>query len=145
MFRPPFQRWRTTRSGAGTGRAALYSPFLLLAFLCGYLAKEKRLKAFGINTPKTLFLLKQGAPLSCLTYVSHLLRKIESEKALQKENAVFCAPAAQASAFEKAEQNNRLVPANIVRDKFQFVYLFLEIKLLFQRLIFAEKPLPRIM
>ena len=67
------------------------------------------------------------------------------EKALQKENAVFCAPAAQASAFEKAEQNNRLVPANIVRDKSQFVYLLLEIKLLFQRLIFAEKPLPRIM
>jgi hypothetical protein len=73
LFRPPFQRWRTTRSGAGTGRAALYSPFLLLAFLCGYLVKEKRLKAFGINTPKTLFLLMQGAPLSCLTYVSHLL------------------------------------------------------------------------
>ena len=33
----------------------------------------------------------------------------------------------------------------ILTDKSQFVYLFLEIKLLFQRLIFAAKPLPRIM
>jgi hypothetical protein len=92
LFRPPFQRWRTTRSGAGTGRAALYSPFLLLAFLCGYLAKEKRLKAFGINTPKTLFLLTQEA---------------QKKKLCKKKMPFFCANAARAVAFEKATQNNR--------------------------------------
>lgn len=37
-------------------------------------------------TSLTLFLLRKYSPtLSCLTYVSHLLRKIESEKAMQKE------------------------------------------------------------
>ena len=92
LFRPPFQRWLSTSSGAGTGRVALYSPFLLLAFLCGYLAKEKRLKAFGINSPKTLFLLKQEA----------------QKKKLCKKKMPFCANAARAVAFEKATQNNRL-------------------------------------
>ena len=45
----------------GTGRVALYSPFLLLAFLCGYLAKEKRPKTFAIKGFLTLFLLHKKA------------------------------------------------------------------------------------
>ena len=42
------------------------------------------------------------------------------KKALQKRNGVFCAHAARAPTFEKVGQNNRLVCANIVRDKSKF-------------------------
>ena len=42
-FRPPF-----LKGGAVQGRVALATPFLLLAFLCGYAVKEKRLKGFSI-------------------------------------------------------------------------------------------------
>ena len=34
----------------GTGRVALYSAFLLLAFLCASCVKEKRLNPFAIKT-----------------------------------------------------------------------------------------------
>ena len=54
----------------GTGRVALYSAFLLLAFLCAYFGKEKRLKIFAIKGLLTLFLFEEEAP---------------KEKALQKE------------------------------------------------------------
>ena len=91
LFRPPFQRWRSTRSGAGTGRVALYSPFLLLAFLCGSFRQRKAAKWFCYQNDYNAFSFEARGP---------------KEKALQKENAVFCAHAAQASAFEKAEQNN---------------------------------------
>ena len=33
----------------GTGRVALYSAFLLIAFLCAYAVKEKRLNLFAIK------------------------------------------------------------------------------------------------
>ena len=61
-FRPPFQRWLSTSSGACAARA--HSAFLLLAFRVGfpethvvsfggsrggYFAKEKRLSAFAIK------------------------------------------------------------------------------------------------
>ena len=55
----------------GTGRVALYSAFLLIAFLCAYFVKEKRLKIFAIKGLLTLFLFEEEAP---------------KEKALQKEN-----------------------------------------------------------
>ena len=42
----------------GTGRVALYSAFLLIAFLCADFVKEKRLKTFGIKGLLTLFLLR---------------------------------------------------------------------------------------
>ena len=45
----------------GTGRVALYSAFLLIAFLCAYFVKEKRLKDFAIKTVITLFLLRKEA------------------------------------------------------------------------------------
>ena len=45
----------------GTGRVALYSAFLLIAFLCAYFVKEKRLKPFAIKGFLTLFLLRKEA------------------------------------------------------------------------------------
>ena len=39
----------STSSGAVQGRVALGSAFLLLAFLCAYFVKEKRLKSLGIK------------------------------------------------------------------------------------------------
>ena len=45
----------------GTGRVALYSAFLLIAFLCAYFVKEKRLKPFAIKWFLTLFLLRKEA------------------------------------------------------------------------------------
>ena len=44
-----FKRWCPTHSGAVQGRVALGSAFLLLAFLCAYFVKEKRLKSLGIK------------------------------------------------------------------------------------------------
>jgi hypothetical protein len=46
----------------------------LLAFLCGCLGKEKRLKAFGYQSGYNAFSFEARGP---------------KEKALQKENAVF--------------------------------------------------------
>ena len=40
LFRPPFQRWRSTRSGARRAGESAIS-FLQSFFLCGYTAKEK--------------------------------------------------------------------------------------------------------
>jgi hypothetical protein len=45
LFCPLFQKWLSTSSGA---RRAGDSAFLLLAFLCAYFVKEKRLKSLGI-------------------------------------------------------------------------------------------------
>jgi hypothetical protein len=47
------------------------------------------------------------------------LEKEAQRKAIKRKGR-FCAQAARASAFEKAEQNNRWVCANNVRDKSKF-------------------------
>ena len=65
---------RSTRSGAGTGRVALYSPFLLLAFLCGSFRQRKAAKWFCYQNGYNAFSFEARGP---------------KEKALQKENAVF--------------------------------------------------------
>jgi hypothetical protein len=49
LFCPLFQKWCPTHSGAVQGRVALGSAFLLLAFLCAYFVKEKRLNPFAIK------------------------------------------------------------------------------------------------
>jgi hypothetical protein len=49
VLRRFFKSDRPTRSGAVQGRVALGSAFLLLAFLCAYFVKEKRLKSLGIK------------------------------------------------------------------------------------------------
>ena len=60
-------------------------------------------------------------PNHCLSFIAFsFATRGTKEKALQKENAVFCANAARATAFEKAVQNNRLVCVNIVTDKSKF-------------------------
>ena len=59
LFCPLFPKWLSTSSGAVQGRAALGTAFLLLAFLCAYFGKEKRLKTFAIKGLLTLFLLKK--------------------------------------------------------------------------------------
>jgi hypothetical protein len=46
LFCPLFQKWCPTHSGA---RRVGDSAFLLLAFLCAYFVKEKRLKSLGIK------------------------------------------------------------------------------------------------
>jgi hypothetical protein len=46
LFCPLFQKWLSTSSGA---RRVGDSAFLLLAFLCAYTCKEKRLKSLGIK------------------------------------------------------------------------------------------------
>ena len=79
-----------SKATEGTGRVALCSPFLLLAFLCGYLAKEKRLNGFAIKGLLTLFSLKQKPP----SFLSDLRQpfanaKPKVKKAFQKRNGVF--------------------------------------------------------
>ena len=130
MFRPPFQRWLSTSSGAVQGRAALGSALSFVSFSLGLFLQRKAAKeSWHLKiVPQTLttayllstFSLKPEAPLSCLTYISHLLRKIESEKVPQKKCRIACAAGVatrKAVAFEKATQNNRLVCMNIARDK----------------------------
>ena len=124
--------FKSDRSARSSARREGDSALSFVSFSLGLFFQRKAAKEFWclkIVTPTlitahllSLFLLRQEAPLSCLTYVSHLLRKIESEKALQKENAVFCANAARATAFEKAVQNNRSLCANIVTDKSKFEF-----------------------
>ena len=130
LFRPPFQRWCSTHSGAVQGRVALGSALSFVSFSLGlFLQRKAAKKSLYLKiAPQTLttayllstFSLKPGAPLSCLTYVSHLLRKIESEKVPKKKCRIACATGVatrKAVAFEKATQNTRLVCANIVRNK----------------------------
>jgi hypothetical protein len=128
LFRPPFQRWRTTRSGAGTGRAALYSPFLLLAFLCGYLAKEKRLKAFGINTPKTLFLLKQEA---------------QKKKLCKKKMPFFALTPRGRSLLKKRRKTTAQSQCeHLVKSKFEIQYIiFLTFLSTISTLIYEKKKI----
>ena len=52
-----------SKAGEGTGRAALSSAFLLLAFLCAYTVKEKRLTNFGIKNCLAFVTDARGAPL----------------------------------------------------------------------------------
>ena len=90
LFRPPFQRWLSTSSGAVQGRAALGSALSFVSFSLGLFLQRKAAKPFWYQDLLDAFsFATRGTNLSCLTYVSHLLRKTESEKALQKENAVF--------------------------------------------------------
>ena len=67
LFRPPFQRWRPTRSGA---RRVGESPFLLLAFLCGSFRQRKAAKDLWYQDLIDAFSFEEKGP---------------KEKALQKE------------------------------------------------------------
>ena len=68
VFRPPFQRWRPTRSGARAARA--HPPFLLLAFLCGSFRQRKAAKDLWYQNLIDAFSFEEKGP---------------KEKALQKE------------------------------------------------------------
>ena len=96
------EQWR------GQGRVALGSALSFVSFSLGLFLQRKAAKPFSYQDLLDAFsFATRGTNLSCLTYVSHLLRKTESEKALQKENAVFALTPRRAVAFEKATQNNR--------------------------------------
>ena len=57
---------------------------------------------------------------NCLSFIAFFFGiRATKKKALQKRNGVF-SPARRAPTFEKVGQNNRLVCANIVRDKSKF-------------------------
>ena len=67
LFRPPFQRWLSTSSGA---RRVGESAFLLLAFLCGSFRQRKAAKGFWYQELLDAFSFEEKGP---------------KEKALQKE------------------------------------------------------------
>ena len=86
LFRPPFQRWLSTSSGAVQGRVALGSALSFVSFSLGLFLQRKAAKDFWYQ--------------DLLDAFSFATRGTK-EKALQKENAVFCARAAQAPLLKK--------------------------------------------
>jgi hypothetical protein len=74
LFRPPFQRWCSTHSGAVQGRAALGSALSFVSFSLGLFLQRKAAKPFWYQ--------------DLLDAFSFATRGTK-EKALQKENAVF--------------------------------------------------------
>ena len=57
---------------------------------------------------------------NCLSFAHFFFGQVSAKKKFPKRNAVFCANAARATAFEKAVQNNRVVCANKVPYKSKF-------------------------
>ena len=99
----------------GTGREALYSAFLLIAFLCAYFVKEKRLKTFSIKGLLTLFLLR---------------KETQKKKLCKKKKAIFVelraphrATVRGAPPLKRWTKQSRKVSANIP-DKSKFEKIF---------------------
>ena len=112
LFRPPFQRWFSTSSGAVQGRVALGSALSFVSFSLGLFLQRKAAKPFWYQDLLDAFsFATRGTNLSCLTYVSHLLTQNRKRKSFAKRKCRFCANASRAVAFEKATQNNRVKQA----------------------------------
>jgi len=88
LFRPPFQRWLSTSSGAVQGRAALGSDFSFVSFSLGLHRQRKAAK-------ESCYL-----KIVCLCNAFSFEEKGPKEKAWQKENAVLqgCSPRTLATA-----------------------------------------------
>jgi hypothetical protein len=74
LFRPPFQRWLSTSSGAVQGRVALGSALSFVSFSLGLFLQRKAAKPFWYQDFSDAF---------------SFATRGTKEKALQKENAVF--------------------------------------------------------
>ena len=125
LFRPPFQRWRSTRSGAGTGRVALYSPFLLLAFLCGSFCQRKAAKWFCYQNGYNAFSFEARGP-SFLAWLTSVIcfAKPKTKKLCKKKMPFFALTPRRRPLLKKRSKTTALVRANKVRAKSQFVNMY---------------------
>jgi hypothetical protein len=100
LFRPPFQRWLSTSSGAVQGRAALGSALSFVSFSLGLFLQRKAAKPFWYQDLLDAFFFGSIAT---------------KKKALQKRNGVFCAQAAGLPLLKKRSKT-------IVQNKCEHTY-----------------------